>query len=61
MDDSPACGHEVDCTGLDRLHNAQAVSVDDLSLENVGDGRQPDVRMRTNLDSLARGNTAGPM
>ena len=33
MHDAATCGHEVDCPGLNGLHEAQAVTVHDLAFE----------------------------
>jgi hypothetical protein len=34
------------------MHEAKAVAMDDLPLEEIGDGREPDVWMRADLDAL---------
>src|SRR5690606_34968616 len=44
-------GHPVDLAGMDRLLGADAVPVHDLAFEQVGDRGQPDVRMRTHVDT----------
>src|SRR5690606_29289456 len=51
--DAAAGGHPVHLAGLDGLHAAQAVAVQDLPFEEVGDGREPDVRMRADVETLA--------
>ncbi len=46
----PAAGrHPVDRAGLDALHAAEAVAVDHRTLEQVGDGGEPDVRVRPDV------------
>ena len=47
--DTAARGHPVDRAGLDRLHRADAVTVDHSAFEKVGYGRESDVRMRTHV------------
>src|SRR4029078_3023241 len=47
--DSAAGGQPVDVAGTDRLRIAQAVAMEDAALEQVGDGREPDMRMRPHL------------
>src|SRR3981189_1862466 len=54
MDDATARGHPVDIAGPDRLHRAQAVAMQDLALEKVGDGGEPDVRVRAYVEALCR-------
>ena len=54
MDDAAPGGHEVDGAGADVLHHPQAVAVHQRAVEEVGDGRQADVRMRAHVDALAR-------
>jgi hypothetical protein len=43
-------GHPVDLAGLDRLHLAHAVAVGHLALEQIGEGGEPDMRMRADVD-----------
>ena len=52
MDDAAAGAHPVHGAGLDGLLGAQAVSMQDLALEQVGEGRAVDVRMRAHVDAL---------
>src|SRR5210317_2182184 len=52
--DSPPRGHQVDRTGADRQLVTQAVAMDDLAFEQVGNGRQADVRVRAHLQALTR-------
>src|SRR6478736_2232355 len=47
-------GHPVDVARNDRLHVAQAVAVDLPAFEKVGDGGEPDVRMRPHVDASSR-------
>src|SRR3954469_21912858 len=53
MGDAAASRHPVDSTGADRLHRAKAVAVHDLTLEQVGDGSQPDMRMGPNIQPVS--------
>src|SRR3546814_7360688 len=53
MGDTPARGHPVDLARPDRLLGADAVAMHDLAIEQVGDRRQADMRMRTDI-GLAR-------
>src|SRR3546814_1155378 len=53
MGDTPARGHPVDLARPDRLLGADAVAMHDLAIEQVGDRRQTDMRMRTDI-GLAR-------
>ena len=55
MDDAAAGGHPVDRTRPDCLHRAEAVAVNDLAFEQVGDGGETDVRMRADVDALTGG------
>ena len=50
MRDAAARGHPVHLAGADRLLGADAVAMHDLAFEQVGDGRQADVRMRPHID-----------
>ncbi|MNC36596.1 hypothetical protein D3C75_851250 [compost metagenome] len=49
MDDAGPGGHPVDLAGTDGLGIAQIVPVHDLALEQIGQGRQADVRMRPHV------------
>jgi hypothetical protein len=53
MRDAATRRHPVDGAGADRLHRAQTVAVHDLALEQVGDGRQPDMRMGPHIQPVA--------
>ncbi len=54
MDDPPAGDHEVDFTRLYRLDHAEIVAMQDLAFEQVGDRRQVDMRMRTDVNPVTR-------
>src|SRR5580658_4797414 len=54
MDDPAAGNHPVDLTGPNRLYGAEAVSMHDLAVEQVGNGGQADVRMRSYIEPGAR-------
>src|SRR5579871_2818289 len=47
--DTPPRGHPVDLGGTNRLLVVERVAVHDLACEQIGDGRQPDVRMWTHV------------
>jgi hypothetical protein len=51
--------HPIDFTGPDLLGKTQAVAVKERSLEQIGDGREVDVWMWRNVDSLSRGQGCG--
>src|SRR5579871_5269190 len=53
MHDAAAGGHPVDRTRTDRQGGAEAVAVNDLAVEKIGDGREPDMRMRPYIDAVA--------
>src|SRR3546814_19022119 len=53
MDDATAGHHPVDVARPDRLDHAETVAMDDLALKQVGDGGQPDMRMRPHVEALA--------
>ena len=55
MHNALARGHPVDIAGFDALHGAEAVAVDDRALEKIGDRRKADMRVRPDIDALARG------
>jgi hypothetical protein len=54
VDDAAPRGHPVHLARRDDLVVAQAVAVVDLALEQVGDGGQPDVRVRPHVHALPR-------
>ncbi len=51
MHDAAPGGHPVDLARLNPLHVAEAVAVLELALEQVGDGGETDVRMRTHVET----------
>jgi hypothetical protein len=53
MGDAAAGGHPVDGAGLDGLHAAEIVAMEDLAVEEVGDGGQADVRVGSDVDAGA--------
>src|SRR3954464_9164737 len=53
MDDAPPRRHPVALARADRRRGAQAVAMHDLAVEQIGDRRKPDVRMRPHVDPLA--------
>ena len=54
MGDPPSRDHPVDGAGVDRLVRAEAVAMLDFAAKEIGDGRKPDVGVRTHVDSLPR-------
>ena len=52
MDDAAPGAHPVHRAGLDRLLGPQAVAVQDLALEQVGQRREVDVRVGAHVDAL---------
>src|SRR5690606_41561567 len=53
MHDGATGGHPVDVAREDLLDVAEAVAMHDAALEQVGHRRQPDMGMRTDVDTLA--------
>ncbi len=53
MHDAATGDHQVDRAGLNGLHHAETVAVHDLALEQIGNRRDADVRMRPHGDALA--------
>ena len=51
--DAASRSHPVHRAGTDWLHGPQAVAVEDLTLEQIGDGGQADVWMRPDVQPLA--------
>ena len=60
MDDSAPCGHEIHCPRADGLHDAQAVAVNDFPVEQVGNGGDADMRVRTHGYARSRREFGGP-
>src|SRR5437899_690274 len=54
MRDAAARGHPVDLAGTDQLHAAQAVAMEDLTLVEICDRREPDMGMRAHVEPVAR-------
>ncbi len=50
MGDAAAGGHPVHRAGPDRLHAPQAVAVQDLAPDEIGDGGEADVRMGADIE-----------
>src|SRR5258705_6859431 len=53
MDDAPARGHQIDRPGLDHLVRADAVAMLDRAVEQIGHGREIDMRVRADVHALA--------
>ena len=53
MDDAAAGSHPVHRAGPDRHGGAEAVAVHDLAVEQVGDGGEPDMRVRAHVEAVA--------
>ena len=54
MDDAAARRHQVHVAGRDHHFGAERVAVPDLAVEEIGDGGEPDMRMRPHVDAPAR-------
>ena len=52
--DAASSRHDVDFTGADRLHIALAVAVQDLAIDEVGQGCKPDMRVWTRVETFTR-------
>jgi hypothetical protein len=52
--DAAARGHPVHRARLYALHGAEAVAVHERAFEEIGHGREPDVRMRPHVHAAAR-------
>ena len=53
MHDAAPGRHPVDGAGPDRQRGAEAVAMHDLAVEQIGDGGEPDMRMRPHVDAVA--------
>jgi hypothetical protein len=53
MDDAASGGHPVDFAWLDRDRGAETIAVHDFAIEQISDGREPDVGVRTNVQPVA--------
>jgi len=60
VDDAAPGRHPVDRPRLDPLDDAGRVAVDDRAFEQVGERRQPDVRMRADVVVLVGGDVDRP-
>jgi hypothetical protein len=60
VDDAGSCRHPVHVAGHDDLPRPEAVPVHDLAVEEVRHGREPDVRVRPDLDVLSRRDVERP-
>ena len=58
--DAAARAHPVHVAGIDGLHRAEAVAVVDGAVEQVGDGRKPDMRMRPHVHAFPDREFGGP-
>ncbi len=54
MDDAAAGGHQIDLSGTNDLFKAEAVAVHHLAFDQPGEGLQADMRMRPDVQPLAR-------
>ena len=52
MHDAASGGHPVHVAGMDLLAEAQAVAMQDLAIEEIGDGRERDVRVRADPGTI---------
>ena len=52
MHDTAAGRHPVHCAGLDALDRTEAVAVDHAAFEQVGHGREPDMRVWPHVHAL---------
>ncbi len=55
MDDAMAGGHQVHGAGFDPELRAERVAMFDRAVEQIGDGREVDVRVRAHVDAATRG------
>src|ERR1700689_3128526 len=53
MHDAAAGGHPVHRARPDRHRGAKTVAMHDLAVEQVGDGGEPDMRVRPHVDAVA--------
>src|SRR5690606_7545281 len=54
MHDAAARRHPVDRARTNRLHAAKTVAMQYFTAEEIGDGGEPNVRMRTYINAIAR-------
>ena len=60
MDDAAPGRHPVDFARADRSDGAETVAVHDLAVEQIGDGREPDMRMRPHVEPGAGAEVRRP-
>ena len=60
MHDAAARRHPVHFARLDRRRGAEAVAVHDLAVEQIGDGGEPDMRMRPHVEPVAGAELGRP-
>ena len=53
MHDAAPGRHPIDGARPDRQRGAEAVAVHDLAVEQIGDGGEPDMRVRPDVDAVA--------
>src|SRR6516165_2107122 len=53
MHDAAARCHPVHRAGADRHRGAERVAMHDLAVEQIGDGGEPDMRVRPHVDAVA--------
>src|ERR1700681_923343 len=53
MHDAAPGGHPVDRAGPDRHRGAKTVAMHDFAVEQVGDGGEPNMRVRPHVDAVA--------
>ena len=61
MGDAAPRGHPVDVAGTDIWTLPRLSRCMDLAVEEIGDRREPDMRMRAHIDPLPGRNSAGPI
>src|SRR6185312_329385 len=52
MGDTPACDHPIDFTRADRHFGGDAVTMHDLAIKQIRNGRQANVRVRPDVHSF---------
>lgn len=53
MDNARPCGHPVDFARPDLLADAKTVAVVNLAVEQIGDSRETNMRVRPDIDAFA--------
>jgi hypothetical protein len=54
MNDAPTGRHQIHLAGMDDLLVAQAVAMQDFTLDHPGEGLQPDVRVGADMHAVVR-------